>query len=84
MRLCFWFDVLFHVNLVSKKLQGGNVSLDDGLKSFSNLLKWTKEYRKEGFEDIISTTNELADELNIPEENRMFITKQTCRKKLFF
>ena len=42
-----------------------------------------KEYRNKGFQDVISTANELADELDVPEENRKFSTKRTRRKKKF-
>ena len=42
-----------------------------------------KEYRNEGLENVISTANELADELDISEENRKFSTKRTRRKKKF-
>ena len=42
-----------------------------------------KEYRNKGFQDVISTANELADELDVPEENRKFSTKRTRRKKSF-
>ena len=43
-----------------------------------------KKYRNKGFEDVISSVNELANERDITKKKRKFSTQRTHRKKLFF
>ena len=51
--LIFWYELLFKVNYVSKELQGETKDINEGIESFKTLLSWLKNYREEGFNDVL-------------------------------
>ena len=58
--LIFWYEVLFKVNYVSKELQGETKCINEGMESSEKLLSWLRNYREEGFNDVLIGANELA------------------------
>ena len=41
-----------------------------------NLLPWLRNYREEGFNDILIGANELAESIELPPESRKFYEKK--------
>ena len=73
--LIFWHDLFLKVNYINKELQSENVDLEAGVASFEKLLTWLKNYRNEGFNHVLISASELAGNLEIPSESRVFPTK---------
>ena len=82
--LIFWYEVLFKVNYVSKKLQGETKDINEGMESFEKLLSWLRNYREEGFNDVLLGANELAESIELPTESRKFYEKKIRRRKRMF
>jgi hypothetical protein len=38
--LVFWFDLLHHINVVSKELQGSNINLKEAIELMERTLTW--------------------------------------------
>ena len=74
--LIFWNEVLFKVNYVSKELQGETKDINEGMESFEKLLSWLRNYREEGFNDVLLGANELAESIELPTESRKFYEKK--------
>jgi hypothetical protein len=60
--LSFWYDLLFHVNVVSKERQSDTVDVSVALSLFEKLLHWLRKCRETGFEQVLVGASELADE----------------------
>ena len=56
--LVLWYDVLFQVNSVSKKLQGEAVDLSTSMDLFNNLMTWLKKLRVDEFVQIHVTAKQ--------------------------
>ena len=82
--LIFWYEVLFKVNYVSKELQGETKDINEGMESFEKLLSWLRNYREEGFNDVLLGANELAESIELPTEPRKFYEKKIRRRKRMF
>ena len=74
--LIFWNEVLFKVNYVSKELQGETKDINEGMQSFEKLLSWLRNYREEGFNDVLIGANELAESIELPPESKKFHKKK--------
>ena len=70
--MIFWYQVLFKVNYVSKELQGETKDITEGMESFEKLLLWLRNYREEGFDDVLIGANEFAESIELPPESRKF------------
>jgi hypothetical protein len=63
--LVIWYDVLFHVNLVSKSMQSECLDLSDATKIIDKCLKFLKKYRDEGFTTPLIAAKDIAEEADI-------------------
>ena len=69
---------------MSKELQGETKDINEGMESFEKLLSWLRNYREEGFNDVLLGANELAESIELPTESRKFYEKKIRRRKRMF
>ncbi|KAG8434798.1 hypothetical protein GDO86_012953 [Hymenochirus boettgeri] len=73
--LVLWYDILFVVNITSKRLQGIEEDLHGAVEQLERARLYLRNYRSdEAFENVIKTAQNLAVELGIdgnfpPEQN---------------
>ncbi|KAL7596136.1 hypothetical protein Lser_V15G31190 [Lactuca serriola] len=60
-----WYEVLNHVNIVSKKLQSKDMHLDNAITEIKKLIGYFKDYRETGFLKAIVEAKEIAIEIGI-------------------
>ena len=63
--LMLWYDLLFQVNFVSKELQDETVDLSTAMDSFKKLMTWLRNLRVDGFVQILVTTKQLAEDMEV-------------------
>ena len=73
--LTIWYDVLFAVNSASKILQSKDMHIDVAINQLKTLIDFFKNYRETGFATVMSSTIEIAKELEIQP---VFQKKKTC------
>lgn len=79
--IVIWFEVLFTVNLVSKKLQSKDMILNVAIKEVKGLIYYFEEYRVTGLFKAIVVAKEIAVQLGI---DPAFPQKRSiCRKRKF-
>ena len=79
--MVIWHDVLFSINMVSKKLQSKIVCMDATLKQIEGVISYFQKYRVEGFDSSIEVAKAIAADMDIEPK---FPTKpQSKRKKQF-
>lgn len=79
--LIIWYDLLNHVNIVSKILQDSKMCINMATSHLNELLKYFKDFRKTGFISSIITAKELANDLDLDPK---FEEKRIRRKKRQF
>jgi hypothetical protein len=63
--LVIWHDILFSINMVSKKLQSKCVCMDTALEQIEGVVSYFKKYRDEGFNRSIDIAKEIAEEMDV-------------------
>ncbi|XP_052624860.1 uncharacterized protein LOC111905161 [Lactuca sativa] len=76
-----WYEVLNHVNIVSKKLQSKDMHLDNAIKEINKLIGYFKNYRETGFSKAIVEAKEIAIEMGI---DPIFPQKRLIERKRRF
>ena len=79
--MVIWHDILFSVNMVSKKLQSKIVCLDATLKQIEGLISYFQKYRNEGFDSSIEIAKTIASDMDIEPK---FPTKHQGKMKKQF
>jgi hypothetical protein len=79
--MVIWHDILFSINMVSKKLQSKTVCMDAALEQIKGVILYFKKYRAEGFSRIIDIAKEIAEEMDV--EPVFPRSRQAKRKKHF-
>lgn len=74
-------EVLFRINLVSKKLQSKDMLLDVAIKNLEGLIKYFEIYRENGFDSAINEAREIAYTIKVVPE--FPIKRNISRKKQF-
>ncbi|CAI9280306.1 unnamed protein product [Lactuca saligna] len=59
------YEVLNHMNIVSKKLQSKDMNLDNVITEINKLIGYFKDYRETGFSKAIIVAKEIAIEMGI-------------------
>jgi hypothetical protein len=77
--MVIWDDILFTINMVSKKLQ--SMCLDTTLKQIEGVITYFQKYREDGFDASIVTAKSIASSMGI--EPRFPTKRQSKRKKYF-
>lgn len=62
--LCFWYDLLFRINTVSKELQGLTADFSDALNGLEGICTWLTDYRQNGFSSSLINAREIAEDLD--------------------
>ncbi|KAI3709113.1 hypothetical protein L2E82_38872 [Cichorium intybus] len=79
--IVIWFQILYMVNLVSKKLQSKDMTLDVAIKEVNVLIEFFEKFRETGFSKAIDDAKELSIDMDI---DPIFSQKRhICRKKQF-
>ncbi|XP_052620895.1 uncharacterized protein LOC111877470 [Lactuca sativa] len=79
--LVIWYDILYKINLVSKKLQSKEMLLDVAVKNLEGLINYFEEYRESGFDFAISEAKEIANSVKVKPE---FPQKRNKKRKQHF
>ncbi|XP_039851364.1 zinc finger MYM-type protein 1-like [Panicum virgatum] len=79
--MVIWHDVLFSINMVSKKLQSKIVCMDTTLKQIEGVISYFQKYRVEGFDSSIEVAKAIAADMDI--EPKFPTKRQSKRKKQF-
>ncbi|KAG2653039.1 hypothetical protein PVAP13_1NG424076 [Panicum virgatum] len=79
--MVIWHDVLFTINMVSKKLQSKIVCMDATLKQIEGVISYFRKYRVEGFDSSIEVAKAIAADMDI--EPKFPTKRQSKRKKQF-
>ncbi|XP_024979003.1 zinc finger MYM-type protein 1-like [Cynara cardunculus var. scolymus] len=79
--LVIWHEILYRINLVSKKLQSKDMLLDVAIQNLKGLVEYFEKYRESGFTCAIREAKEIASNIGIEPE---FVVKRFfSRKKQF-
>ncbi|XP_052621070.1 uncharacterized protein LOC111901968 [Lactuca sativa] len=76
-----WYEVLNHVNIVSKKLKSKDMHLDNAITEINKLIGYFKDYRETGFSKAIVEAKEIAIEMGI---DPIFPQKRLIERKKRF
>ncbi|XP_023733537.2 uncharacterized protein LOC111881375 [Lactuca sativa] len=76
-----WYEVLNHVNIVSKKLQSKDMHLDNAITEINKLIGYFKNHRETGFSKAIVEAKEITIEMGI---DPIFPQKRLIERKRRF
>ena len=62
--MCNWYKVLCKVNFVSKHLQSISMDADMAKTLLDSLLSWIKDFRENGFNEVLQTAKDIANKAN--------------------
>ncbi|KAF2943933.1 hypothetical protein DAI22_02g102200 [Oryza sativa Japonica Group] len=79
--MVIWHDILFSINMVSKKLQSEIVCMDATLKQIEGVISFFQRYRNEGFTSSIDIAKVIASDMDIEPK---FPTKRQAKRKKHF
>ncbi|XP_052627592.1 uncharacterized protein LOC111878220 [Lactuca sativa] len=79
--LIIWYEVLYKINLVSKKLQSKEMLIDVAVKNLEGLINYFEGYRESGFDFAISEAKEIANTVKVKPE---FLKKRDYKRKKQF
>jgi hypothetical protein len=79
--MVIWYDILFAVNTVSKKLQSPSMCIDSTLQQIEGMLSYFDTYRNEGFASSMIIATEIASEMGV--ETTFPVKRRATRKKQF-
>ncbi|XP_074271852.1 uncharacterized protein LOC141595785 [Silene latifolia] len=79
--IIIWYEMLYHVNLVSKSLQSKDMFIDVAIKEMKGLVTFFEEFRETGLENAIEEAKKIALEINI---NPVFPQRRVIRRKRQF
>ena len=63
--MVIWHDILFFINMVSKKLQSKIICLDATLKQIEWIISYFQKYINEGFHSSIEAAKGIASDMDI-------------------
>ena len=63
--MVIWYEILFAINMVSKKLQSKSMCIDNTTKELEGVILFFEKYRNEGFESNMNIAKSLAFDMNI-------------------
>ncbi|BAF30067.1 Os12g0565800, partial [Oryza sativa Japonica Group] len=79
--MVIWHDILYSVNIVSKKLQSPSMCIDSTLQHIEGMVSYFQSYRNNGFADSLVAATEIALEMGV--EPSFPVERQSQRKKQF-
>ncbi|XP_065645568.1 uncharacterized protein LOC136076034 [Hydra vulgaris] len=82
--LIVWYDILFQVNLVSKKMQSPNYDLSTAQTKIDQLLKYFNDFRDKRINDAKLFAMEILEELEVSPQFEAENTVCPQKKKTLF
>ncbi|GJU86583.1 zinc finger MYM-type protein 1-like protein [Tanacetum coccineum] len=79
--IVIWFDILYTVNLVSKRIQSKDMRIDVAIKEVKELISFFKDYRETGYSKSIEEAKKIAIEMDI---DPVFTQKHAIHRKKHF
>jgi hypothetical protein len=79
--MVIWHDILFSINMVSKKLQEKMVCIDATMKHIKGVISFFQKFRDDGFYTSIESAKAIASDMGI--EPKFRIKRKSKRKKHF-
>jgi hypothetical protein len=79
--MVIWHDILYSVNIVSKKLQSPSMCIDSTLQHIKGTVNYFQSYRNTGFADSVVAATEIALEMGV--EASFPVKRVSARKKQF-
>ncbi|KAJ1283327.1 hypothetical protein BS78_03G119900 [Paspalum vaginatum] len=79
--MVIWHDILFYVDMVSKKLRSKIVCMDATLKQIEGVISYFQKYRNENFDSSIEIAKSIASDMGIEPK---FPTKRQGKRKRHF
>ena len=63
--MVIWHDILYSVNIVSKKLQSPSMCVDSTLQHIEGMVNYFQNYKNTGFADSVVAATEIALEMGV-------------------
>ncbi|KAA3464299.1 zinc finger MYM-type protein 1-like [Gossypium australe] len=63
--IIIWYEVLFAINIVSKKLQSRSMCIDTTMRQLEGALSYFEKYRDEGFTSSMNIAKSIALDMNV-------------------
>lgn len=63
--IVIWHDILFDINIVSKKLQDKTTCIGNAMKQVAGVMSYFEKYRNDGFSSSMNMAKDLAHEMDI-------------------
>ncbi|XP_021734881.1 uncharacterized protein LOC110701555 [Chenopodium quinoa] len=80
--IVIWYEILFSIKNVSKKLQTKSMCIGAAMKEVKGIMLYFEEYRNNGFESSINIAKSLAFDMDI--EPSLPTKRQIFRKMQFY
>ncbi|XP_042466080.1 zinc finger MYM-type protein 1-like, partial [Zingiber officinale] len=77
--IVIWYDILFAINMISKKLQSKSMCIDSAMKQLDGVISYFEKYRNDGFATSLTIAKSLASNMNI--EPIFSMKRRIFRKK---
>lgn len=77
--MVIWYEVLFAINMVSKKLQSKSMCIDSTINQIENIMTFFNNYRNEGFASSINIAKTIALDMGVEPTFR--VKCRVIRKK---
>ncbi|XP_049328668.1 zinc finger MYM-type protein 1-like [Astyanax mexicanus] len=78
-----WYNVLFHINHVSKLLQSPNMAIDAVKRETDHVKQFLQEYRDHGISSAKTEAREIAEKLQVDMTFPVARQRRTTRKFLY-
>ncbi|TYI30607.1 hypothetical protein ES332_A05G400100v1 [Gossypium tomentosum] len=63
--MVIWYEILFAINIVSKKLQSKSMCIDNTIKQLEGVLSYSEKYREENFTSSMNIAKIIALDMNV-------------------
>ena len=63
--IVIWYDILFFINMVSKKLQSKSMCIDTSIKKLENVLLYFEKYRDERFTSSMDNAKSVVIDMDV-------------------
>ena len=71
--MVIWYEILFAINMVSKKMQSSSMCIDSAINQLESLIAFFEKFRIDGFVSSLIIANDIACEMDI---DPVFSTKR--------
>ncbi|XP_074291587.1 uncharacterized protein LOC141618388 [Silene latifolia] len=79
--IVIWYDILFVINMVSKKLQSKSMCVDITIEQVQGILSYFEKFRDEGFTSSMNIAKSIALEMDV--EPTLPTKRRVIRKRHF-